>query len=68
MLMIMCFSCVPNTPDIVAVGEGQREVLILEVGCSFDCYMEQAFAERLLKYQPLYHAWTALDILASWWH
>jgi hypothetical protein len=36
-------------PDIVVVGEE----LILEVGCSFDSYMEQTFADRLLKYQPL---------------
>ena len=32
---------------------GQGEVLILEGGCSFDGNMEQAFVEKLLKYQPL---------------
>ena len=25
----------------------------MEMGCSFDGYMEQAFAEKLLKYKPL---------------
>jgi hypothetical protein len=43
------FSRVPSTPDVVVVGEGQREVLILEVGCSIDGYMEHAFADKLLK-------------------
>lgn len=32
---------------------GQREVFILEVCCSFDYSMEQAFAAKLLKYQTL---------------
>jgi hypothetical protein len=35
-------------PDVVFVGGG----LILEVGCSLDEYMEQALADKLLKYQP----------------
>ncbi|XP_038846178.1 rho GTPase-activating protein 44-like [Salvelinus namaycush] len=39
--------------DVVVLGAGQGEVIILEVGCSFDGYMEQAFADKLLKYQPL---------------
>ena len=33
-------------------GEARGEGLILEVGCSFDGSMEQAFARKLLKYQP----------------
>ena len=39
--------------DIIVEGGRQREVLILEVSCSFHSYMEQAFADKLLKYQPL---------------
>lgn len=38
--------------DMFDVGRGRMEVLISEVGCSFDSYMEQAFAHKLLKYQP----------------
>jgi hypothetical protein len=51
---------VPNTPDIVVVWGGQGEVLILEVCCSLDAYIEQAFAENLLKYQPLEACWDSL--------
>jgi hypothetical protein len=39
------FFCVPNTPDIVVVGGRGR--------CSFYGFMDQAFVEKLLKYQPL---------------
>ena len=28
-------------------------MLILEVGCSYDCYMESTFSDKMLKYQPL---------------
>ena len=44
------FTFIPNMPDIIVVGGGRREVLILEVGCSFDSYMEQAFTDKFLKY------------------
>lgn len=37
---------------LLMLGGGRKEVLISEVGCSFDSYMEQAFAHKLLKYQP----------------
>jgi hypothetical protein len=37
----------------VDVVEGDQREVILEVGCSFDCWMEWAFAEKLLKYKPL---------------
>ena len=49
-------SCGPNTPDIVVVGEA----FILEVGCSVGGYMEQTFAEKLFKYQPLMACWDSL--------
>ena len=32
-----------NTPDVVAVNENHREVFILEVGCTFDYSLEEAF-------------------------
>ena len=50
------FSCGSNTPDIVVVGGGQGEGLILEV----DGYMEKVFAEKLLQYQPLVACWDSL--------
>ena len=36
-----------NTPDVVVVDEGSREVTILEVGCAFDYSLEEAFLPRL---------------------
>ena len=42
-----------NTPDTVVVNEGGREVLILEVGCTFDSSLEEAFLTKILKYQQL---------------
>ena len=42
-----------NTPDVVVVDESSREVLILEVGCTFDHSLEEAFLTKLLKYQQL---------------
>lgn len=44
---------IPNTPDITFVNGDRREVLILEISCSFVLYMEQAFLDELAKYQPL---------------
>lgn len=46
------FSCILNKSDIV-VGGCQREVLLVEVGFSFDCYMEYDFADKVLKWHPL---------------
>ena len=42
-----------NTPDVVVVDEDSREVTILEVGCTFDYSLEEAFLAKVLKYQPL---------------
>ncbi|KAI2660150.1 Biotin--protein ligase [Labeo rohita] len=42
-----------NTPDVVVVNEGRREVFILEVACTFDSSMEEAFMTKVIKYQPL---------------
>lgn len=42
-----------NTPDVVVVDEDNREVLILEVGCTFDHSLEEAFTTKMLKYQLL---------------
>ena len=60
----VCMCVCVNKPDIVVVVGGQREVLILEVSCSFDCSMEQAFSEILLKYQPIK---SRLDSLGYRW-
>lgn len=42
-----------NTPDVVVVDEDSREVTILEVGCTFDYSLEEAFLTKVLKYQLL---------------
>ena len=42
-----------NTPDVVVVDEDSREVTILEVGCTFDHSLEEAFLTKVLKYQRL---------------
>ncbi|XP_033977699.1 uncharacterized protein LOC117475536 isoform X4 [Trematomus bernacchii] len=53
------FANIPNTPDVVFVDTNHREVLILEVGCAFDLYMDQAFQDKYIKYQPLLHVITS---------
>ena len=53
------FANIPNTPDVVFVDTSHKEVLILEVGCVFDLYMDQAFRDKYIKYQPL------LDVITS---
>ena len=35
------------------VNESRREVFILEVGCTFDHSLEEAFLTKMLKYQQL---------------
>ena len=42
-----------NSPDIVVVDEDSREVTILEVACTFDHSLEEAFLTKVLKYQRL---------------
>ena len=53
------FANIPNTPDVVFVDTSHKEVLILEVGCTFDLYMDLAFRDKYLKYQPL------LEVISS---
>ena len=48
----------PNTPDIAVVDDLLKTIVILEVGCCFDLYMDLCFSEKMLKYQPLIHALT----------
>lgn len=48
----------PNTPDIVVVDDVSKNILILEIGCCFDLYMDMCFSEKILKYQPLTNALT----------
>ena len=45
-----------NTPDAAIVNENHREVFILEVGCTFDHSLEEAFSTKILKYQQLEQA------------
>ena len=47
-----------NTPDIIRIDEARREVVLLEVGCTFDFSLEEAFLTKQLKYQPLVQAIT----------
>ena len=42
-----------NTPDVVVVNENLREVFVLEVGCTFDHSLEEAFLTKMLKYEQL---------------
>ena len=44
---------IPNTPDIVFINETDKSVIIIEVGCSFDLYMDICFTTKIMKYQPL---------------
>ena len=42
-----------NTPDVVVVDEESREVSVLEMACTFDLSLEEAFMSKVIKYQPL---------------
>ena len=42
-----------NTPDVIVVNETHKEVFILEVGCTFDYSLEEAFLTKVLKYNQL---------------
>ncbi len=42
-----------NTPDVVVINEECREVSVLEMACTFDSSMEEAFMTKVIKYQPL---------------
>ena len=53
-------SLTANTPDIVVVDEESREVSVLEVACTFDHSLEEAFMTKVIKYQPLLHNITEL--------
>ena len=53
-------SNIPNTPDIVLIQETIKSVTILEIGCSFDLYMDICFTSKLVKYQPLVECITSL--------
>ena len=50
---MVCFSNIPNTLDVVFLDKGKRQVLILEIRCIFDLYMDIAFSDKLMKYQPI---------------
>ena len=42
-----------NTPDVVVVNEESREVSVLEMACTFDSNLEEAFMTKVIKYQQL---------------
>ena len=50
-----------STPDVTIVDEDSREVTILEVGCTFDYSLEEAFLTKVVKYQQLKDA-----VLTAW--
>ena len=47
------FCNIPNTPDVVFLDKVKREVVVLEVACVYDIYMDIAFLDKLTKYQPI---------------
>ena len=49
-----------QAPDLIRIDEEHREVVIVEVGCTFDFSLEEAFLTKQLKYQPLVHAITQM--------
>ncbi len=49
-----------NTPAVVVVSESHREVFVLEVGCTFDYSLEEAFLTKVLKYQQLEQTFSQL--------
>ncbi len=55
------FKNIPNTPDIVIVNDTLNTVFVIEVGCSFDLYLDTCYLSKLLKYQPLVEAIHQLD-------
>ena len=46
-------SLTANTPDVVVVDEESREESVLEMACTFDLSLEEAFMTKVIKYQPL---------------
>jgi hypothetical protein len=49
-----------NTPDVIVVNEGDKSVSILEMACTFDSSLEEAFMTKVIKYQPLLQTITEL--------
>ena len=45
-----------NSPDVIVIDENNKEVFLLEVGCTFDSSLEEAFLTKQVKYQPLVQA------------
>ena len=42
-----------NTPDVVFLDRDRREVLLLEIGCVYDLYMDIVVNDKIMKYQPI---------------
>ncbi len=43
------------------VSKALNALLVIEVGCSFDLYLDTCYLSKLLKYQPLLEAVLQLD-------
>ena len=44
---------IPDTPELVIIDEHNKAITIIEIGCSYDGYMDTCYVSKLLKYQPL---------------
>ncbi len=63
----MCvFDLSANTPEVVVINEECREVFVLEVACTFDSSMEEAFMTKVIKYQPLLNTISEIGYLFSY--
>ena len=54
------FCNIPNTPDVVFVDNNRKQVMVLEIGCVYDGYMDMTFNDKMTKYQPLLTKITSL--------
>ena len=42
-----------NTPGVVFLDRDRRDVLLLEIGCVYDLYMDLVVNDKIIKYQPI---------------
>ena len=52
--------------DVVVVNEESQKVLVLEVACTFDSSIEEAFMTKVIKYPPLLNTILELVIGADY--
>ena len=51
--LLMCFVTSLIALMLCFLNRGRREVLLLEIGCVYDLYMEMAFNDKIIRYQPI---------------